>query len=390
MRCRVLVAVLLVGSVVACGTSSDPTSDSGSALSTDSTPGTDPSTSVPDDTVGGDDAPPPDLRRGDQGQWVVELQQELTRHGFPVSADGEFGAVTEDAVRDFQSANGLTVDGVVGPLTWAALAAPATIPSSPSPTAASPTTTAETTPPAAQPLVLRSNGLGAVSFDDPADEALAVLTATLGPPDRDSVSTEPDCAPAIEQAQTVSWESLGLTVRFTDWPGAFDLPPAPLHFAYWNHSSAPTPKAALATADGIRIGSTAADVRSLPNSAPFIPNVTSWGFAISDGTGAVKGRFGRLVNLPYYSVDEQFAIALQQALNDRGAELTVDGVFGPATTDALIEFAAQQGIGGLSIEPNYDSIELTPEVLEVFWLLGLPPDDTPVTWMWAGDSDICG
>jgi hypothetical protein len=118
--------------------------------------------------------------------------------------------------------------------------------------------------------------------------------------------------------------------------------------------------------------------------------VTSWGFAISDGTRAVKGQLGWPVNLPYYFVDEQFAIELQQALNDRGAELTVDGVFGSPTTDALIEFAAQQGISGFRIEPSFDSIELTPEVLEVFWLLGLPPDDTPVASMWAGDSDICG
>ena len=234
--------------------------------------------------------------------------------------------------------------------------------------------------------MLRGDGLGAVSFGDPADEVVAVLTATLGPPDRDGVSTEPDCVFAIEQTRAAFWESVGLQVLFTDWPGADDLTPVPLQFATWILSSKP----ALASSDGIGIGSTASDVRSLPNSSPMIPNVTQWGFAISDGTGTVNGDLGWSVNLPYYSIEEQFAIELQRALNDHGADLAVDGVFDSATADALIDFAAQQGTTGFSIEPNYDSIELTPEVLETFWLLGFPPDDAPVSSMWAGDPSTCG
>lgn len=76
--------------------------------------------------------------------------------------------------------------------------------------------------------------------------------------------------------------------------------------------------------------------------------------------------------------------------NVYGADLTVDGVVGPATTDALIDFAAQQSVTGFSIDPEFDSIRLTPQVLEVFWLLELPPDDAPVVSMWAGDPSTCG
>ncbi|MGE0709636.1 MAG: peptidoglycan-binding protein [Planctomycetota bacterium] len=61
------------------------------------------------------------LRRGDAGQAVQELQAELARLGFQLAADGQFGPQTEAAVRTFQQARGLSVDGVVGPATARAL-----------------------------------------------------------------------------------------------------------------------------------------------------------------------------------------------------------------------------------------------------------------------------
>ncbi len=64
----------------------------------------------------------PTLRRGASGDAVREVQQRLRDWGYYEGAvDGKFGSQTEQAVRFFQSRNGLTVDGVVGPQTWAAL-----------------------------------------------------------------------------------------------------------------------------------------------------------------------------------------------------------------------------------------------------------------------------
>jgi hypothetical protein len=64
----------------------------------------------------------PVVRRGSSGESVRLLQQLLTDRGHsPGPVDGIFGPGTEAAVRAFQQANGLAVDGVVGPNTWTAL-----------------------------------------------------------------------------------------------------------------------------------------------------------------------------------------------------------------------------------------------------------------------------
>ncbi|MGV8984165.1 C40 family peptidase [Clostridium sp.] len=59
------------------------------------------------------------LRRGNTGDVVNYLQQSLTNLGYkPGSIDGIFGSTTEAAVRSFQIAKGLIVDGIVGNNTW--------------------------------------------------------------------------------------------------------------------------------------------------------------------------------------------------------------------------------------------------------------------------------
>jgi hypothetical protein len=58
----------------------------------------------------------PTLRRGARGEDVKILQRRLGIHD-----DGIFGPGTEAAVRSYQAAKGLFVDGVVGRNTWGAL-----------------------------------------------------------------------------------------------------------------------------------------------------------------------------------------------------------------------------------------------------------------------------
>lgn len=60
---------------------------------------------------------------GDEGGDIGRLQDMLRRAGFdPGATDEVFGPLTKRALEDFQRAEGLTVNGVAGPGTWALLA----------------------------------------------------------------------------------------------------------------------------------------------------------------------------------------------------------------------------------------------------------------------------
>ncbi len=66
----------------------------------------------------------PTLRKGAKGERVRELQKRLMELGYQLpnyGADGDYGAETIKAVKEFQQNHGLTADGVTGPKTWAAL-----------------------------------------------------------------------------------------------------------------------------------------------------------------------------------------------------------------------------------------------------------------------------
>lgn len=64
------------------------------------------------------------LREGDRGgsvgvlQYMLAILAQFDNSLPPVRVDGDFGATTAKAVRQFQQANGLSVDGVVGERTW--------------------------------------------------------------------------------------------------------------------------------------------------------------------------------------------------------------------------------------------------------------------------------
>lgn len=73
------------------------------------------------DRLGGAALPVGTVAIGDTGDLVSKVQAALHNAGYLALVDGAFGRITELAVRRFQSANGLTADGVAGPMTCRAL-----------------------------------------------------------------------------------------------------------------------------------------------------------------------------------------------------------------------------------------------------------------------------
>ena len=88
---------------------------------------------------------PPTISQGSKGWNVKALQSSLNSlyrnfndsrwfdnspkdfrpfsqdHSKPLAVDGDYGPLTFNAVWDYQSWNGLKVDGIVGPQTWGSL-----------------------------------------------------------------------------------------------------------------------------------------------------------------------------------------------------------------------------------------------------------------------------
>ncbi|MBV6702247.1 peptidoglycan-binding protein [Kitasatospora aureofaciens] len=64
---------------------------------------------------------PATIQQGESDGCVTQLQMELNLTGAQIGADGQFGPATYTAVVNFQSAHGLTADGLVGPATKNAL-----------------------------------------------------------------------------------------------------------------------------------------------------------------------------------------------------------------------------------------------------------------------------
>jgi peptidoglycan hydrolase-like protein with peptidoglycan-binding domain len=84
---------------------------------------------TPEPTVPAEDVPPaPEVpeppvtyNAGSHGQIVKDIQNRLTVFGYKLSVDGDFGLITQWAVRDFQARNSIPVTGTVDKSTLDAL-----------------------------------------------------------------------------------------------------------------------------------------------------------------------------------------------------------------------------------------------------------------------------
>jgi hypothetical protein len=62
-----------------------------------------------------------DVNPSQSGDLVVWVQEHLISAGYPIEVSGDYGYHTLLDIQAFQTAHGLSPDGVIGPATWAAL-----------------------------------------------------------------------------------------------------------------------------------------------------------------------------------------------------------------------------------------------------------------------------
>lgn len=269
------------------------------------------------------------LQYGDSGEDVRRMQQALITLGYKnVTADGKFGAYTENAVRKFQRSNGLAVDGKAGSRTLTLLYAKA-----------GGTTVAPTAPPVTQAPVVTSapyvpsggifggnyatlrhgssgdrvkllqnalNALGYGTLKVDGKFGTGTLTAVMAFQRRNGLSAD---GAAGKKTLTAIEKALG--------GGA---------------SATPTPQVATPTP---MIVTTAPQVTSAPGSYARPTRTLNVGMSGDD----VKSLQGRLKELGYYTgaVDGKFGSGTVAAVLafQRAYGLTADGVAGKKTYDKL-------------------------------------------------------
>ncbi len=158
--------------------------------------------------------------------------------------------------------------------------APTTVPPTPAPTTVAPTTAAPTTvaptvaPTTASPpttpvqdptsgVILAADGVGVAAFGDELDAAVAAVTAILGEPTQDSGWVEPftiSACPGTEYRR-VSWGAFSL--QFSDQSSKADGRRHLFGYEYGEVGRTDATPAGLVTAEGIGVGSTVAELKSV-------------------------------------------------------------------------------------------------------------------------------
>ncbi|MDV2685544.1 peptidoglycan-binding protein [Alkalihalophilus lindianensis] len=156
------------------------------------------------------------LEAGDEGDYVEDLQGQLLDLGFyEGNKDGLFGPLTHAAVKGFQSAQGIQVDGIAGPETYANLyyTNPAT-PAVEKPVAATPAEEAPAEEPVAEEPVAEEPTVEAPTEEAPVETALETEEAqepAEQPAEEPSEETVEEPAateePAVEEAEVQEEEA---------------------------------------------------------------------------------------------------------------------------------------------------------------------------------------
>jgi peptidoglycan hydrolase-like protein with peptidoglycan-binding domain len=243
---------------------------------------------------------PTDITEGEIDGCVTALQELLNSYGASIAVDGDFGPGTLAAVKNFQSANGLAADGIVGPATKAALEGG-------SASGAAPIT----------PIALTSPTCPADIVEGQTGGCVAELQELLNKHGA-SLTVDGDFGPATLSAVETYQADHGLSP------------------------------------DGIVGPNTKAALDSEGATVPPAISITSSSCPTDMSEGEING----------------CVTDLQQLLNANGAHLAIDGDFGPATLSAVETYQADHGL-------SVDGI-VGPDTKDALTGAAPPPGNNPL------------
>ncbi|MDX2703356.1 peptidoglycan-binding protein [Streptomyces sp. PA03-6a] len=301
---------------------------------------------------------PTDIVQGQVSGCVTELQNLLNAHGAGLTVDGDFGPNTLYAVREFQAATAIAVDGRVGPQTKSKLYATGG-------TAPAPVNLTSSSCPA---NIVQGSKSGCVT-------ELQRLLRHFGY----AVSVDGDFGPETYSAVRSFQSSHGLSVDGEVGPNTkrelYDTDEAPSTGLDLRSSSCPSvilegqTGGCVATLQALLNGKgqhldvdgefgplTLTAVRSFQSShglsvdgevGPNTKNALYSNIGGGGGSGAPAPINLNSASCPTDIVKGQRSgcvTELQSLLNHHGADLAVDGDFGPMTDSAVRDFQAEKGL----------------------------------------------
>lgn len=294
---------------------------------------------------------PTDINQGEYDGCVTELQNLLNSHGASLTADGDFGPGTLAAVKSYQTRQGLTADGVVGPMTKTSLYAASVPPAISLESTQCPTDVAEgEIDGCVTKLQQLLNATGAGLTVD-GDFGPGTLTAVKNFQAAHGLSVDGVVGPSTKAALDGSGSSAPSPISLSSSQCPTDIVDGESDGCVSELQTLLNVHGASVPVDGVFGGATLAAVKIFQTNHGLSvdgivgPNTK----AALDSEGSSVPTAVSLTSSACPTDITQGEIdgcvtQLQQLLNQHGATLSVDGDFGPATLAAVESFQSSQGL----------------------------------------------
>jgi peptidoglycan hydrolase-like protein with peptidoglycan-binding domain len=294
---------------------------------------------------------PTDITQGESDGCVTELQNLLNKHGASVGVDGIFGAGTLSAVKSYQSREGLTADGIVGPMTKTSLYAAAVPPAIALDSSQCPTDITEGEIDGCVTKLQQLLNAGGAGLTVDGNFGPGTLTAVKNFQSAHGLSVDGVVGPNTKAALQGAGGSAPSPIALTSSQCPTDIVEGESDGCVTELQTLLNAHGFSVSVDGVFGGGTLAAVKTFQAnhglSVDGIVGPNTKAALNSEGSAVPTAISITSSSCPTYLTQGEIdgcVTNLQQLLNQHGASISVDGDFGPATLSAVENFQSGQGL----------------------------------------------